>query len=169
MPLSLYEISAIPFISCLENLSKILDKAQAHVSSTSVEESTLTTSSLITDMRDFAFQIQRLCDMAKCLAVYVAQTEPIRREDNPTTLAEMQERIAKTIAVLKALDPKPVNNKEDKEVVMTIPSGEMKCSTGTSYVLTFLVPNFFFHYCMAYALLRKEGVPLGKGDYLGRV
>ncbi|KAH9217075.1 hypothetical protein DL95DRAFT_494893 [Leptodontidium sp. 2 PMI_412] len=167
MPLSLYEISAIFFISSLTNLSNILAKAQAHVASTSLEESTLITSCLVSDMRDFAFQIQRLCDMAKCLTVYVAQTEPVRKEDNPTTLAEMQERIAKTIAVLQALDPESVNDKEDKEVVMKIPSGERRAS-GTSYVLMFLMPNFYFHYCMAYALLRKEGVPLGKGDYLGR-
>ena len=95
-------------------------------------------------MCDFAFQIQRLCDMAKCLAMYVAQTESIHTEDNPTTLAEMQGRIAKTIAVLRVLDQELVNDKEDKEVVITIPSGERKCSTGTNYVLMFWCPTFIF-------------------------
>jgi hypothetical protein len=168
MVLTLYDICATPFIRSLDNLDKILSKAQAHVASTSVEESTLTTSRLTEDMCDLAFQVQRLCNMAMCLAVFVAQTEPIRTEDSPATLIEMQERIAATITVLRALDPKAVNDKEDKEVVMALSSGERKYSTGSNYALTFLIPNFYFHYCTAYALLRKEGVPLGKGDYLGK-
>lgn len=88
-------------------------------------------------------------------------------EDNEKTFAELQARLAKTIAYLEALDPKLFDGKDYDEVILATKAGEMKF-TGTSYVLTFAIPNFYFHFVTAYALLRKEGVPIGKGDYLGR-
>jgi hypothetical protein len=100
-------------------------------------------------------------------AVRVTKAESVSWEDNEKTFAELQERLAKTIAYLEALDPKSFEGKDDAEVILPQRSGELKF-TGTTYVTKFAIPNFYFHFVTAYGLLRKEGVPIGKGDYLGR-
>jgi hypothetical protein len=82
-------------------------------------------------------------------------------------MPELKARIAKTIAFIEALDPATFEDKEDAEIVMKWASGEVKF-TGKSYVLRMALPNFYFHFVTAYALLRREGVPVGKKDYLGR-
>ena len=87
-------------------------------------------------------------------------------EDNETTFPELRARIVKTIEVLENVDPKSMDGMEDAEVVMKLRAGDRKL-TGRDYVLKYAIPNFYFHLCMAYAILRKEGVPVGKTDYLG--
>ena len=96
----------------------------------------------------------------------VAKIEPVAMEDNETTFPELQARITKTIEVLEKVDPKSMDGMEDGEVVLKVRDGEKKL-TGRNYVLNYAIPNFYFHLCMAYAILRKEGVPVGKADYLG--
>ncbi|PQE17901.1 Helix-turn-helix-domain containing type protein [Rutstroemia sp. NJR-2017a BBW] len=85
---------------------------------------------------------------------------------NPTQFPALQTRIEKTISILEALAPTSMDNKEESEVVLKTSSGERKF-TGRDYILGFAIPNFYFHFVTAYAILRKEGVPVGKGDYLG--
>lgn len=84
--------------------------------------------------------------------------------DNEKTFPELQERITKTIAILESVDPKSMDGKDDIEIEI----GQRK-TTGRKYVLEFVIPNFYFHHVMTYALLRKEGVPIGKKNYLGLV
>jgi len=163
MTLSLYDITIPPFIRGLNTLSSILEKARLHASG---NEASLLESRLIADMAALPYQIQRISDTAKGCAVRVGKAEPVAMEDNETTFPELQARIAKTIEVLEKLDPKSMDGMEDAEVVMPSRGGDRKF-TGKSYVQGFAIPNFYFHLCMAYAILRKEGVPLGKLDYLG--
>lgn len=87
-------------------------------------------------------------------------------EDNETTFPELQSRIAKTIEILEKVNPESMDGMEDAEVVLKIGGGDKKV-TGRLYVLKYAIPNFYFHLCMAYAILRKEGVQVGKSDYLG--
>ena len=163
MTLSLYDISIPPFIHGLKSLSAILEKGRLHASA---DEASLIESRLIDDMGALPFQIQRLSDTAKGCAVRVAKIEPVPMEDNEKTFPELQARIAKTIEVLEKLDSKCMDGMEDEEVVMKLRSGERRLK-GRNYVLSYAVPNFYFHLCMAYAILRKEGVQIGKLDYLG--
>ncbi len=86
-------------------------------------------------------------------------------EDNEKTFPELQARIAKTIDVLEKVDPKTMDAMEDGEVVMKLAGGD-KTLAAKEYVLKYAIPNFYFHICIAYAILRKEGVPIGKRDYL---
>lgn len=114
----------------------------------------------------------------------MGKVEPVAMADEEKTFPELQERIAKTISVLESVDPKSFEGSkfglhflrldkdwrfivEDKEVILVTRAGEQKF-TGLSYVNTFAIPNFYFHMCMVYAILRKEGVPVGKLDYLGK-
>lgn len=163
MPLSLYEITIPPFIHALKTLSTLLEKGRTHVSG---NEASLLEARLVADMAALPYQIQRISDTAKGLVVRVAKAEPVPMEDNETTFPELQARIAKTIEVLEKVDPQSLDGMEEGEVVMKFRAGERKF-TGKEYVLSFAIPNFYFHLCMAYAILRKEGVPVGKTDYLG--
>ncbi|MCJ1307697.1 hypothetical protein MMC25_001345 [Agyrium rufum] len=162
--LSLYQVSIVPFITELKVLSKLLQKGLDHFNG---DESTLLKSCLIEDMRPLPYQVQRISDTAKGCAVRVGKVESVAMADDETSFAELQERIAKTIKFLEDVDPKCMDGMEDKEVIMATRRGDNKF-TGLSYVNTFAIPNFYFHMCMVYALLRKEGVPVGKLDYLGQ-
>jgi hypothetical protein len=112
------------------------------------------------------YQIQRVSDTAKGLAVRIGGAEPVALPDNETNFPQLQERLQKTIDILESVKPETINANEGKEVVLPSRAlGEIKM-TGKSYALEFAVPNFYFHVCMAYAILRKEGVDVGKNDYL---
>lgn len=165
MTLGLYDIAIPPFIHGLKTLATILEKGRLHASG---NEASLLESRLVADMAALPFQIQRISDTAKGCAVRAGKIEPVAMEDNETTFPELQARIAKTIEVLEKVDPKVMDGMEDGEVVLKLRGGDGKF-TGKEYVLKFAIPNFYFHLCMAYAILRKEGVPVGKIDYLGAV
>lgn len=163
MSLTLYDITVPPFIRGLKNLSAILEKGRLHASA---NEASLLESRLIDDMGGLIFQIQRISDTAKGCAIRVGKAEPVAMEDNETTFPELQARITKTIEFLEKLDPKCMDGMEDAEVVLKTRGPDRKF-TGKVYVQAYAIPNFYFHLCMAYAILRKEGVPVGKTDYLG--
>ena len=86
--------------------------------------------------------------------------------DTETTIAELRERIKKTVDYIKSVPASAVDGSEEREVVLKFPNGEMKF-TGLAYLTGFVLPNFLFHVTTAYAILRHNGVPLGKGDFLG--
>ncbi|ESZ96333.1 hypothetical protein SBOR_3265 [Sclerotinia borealis F-4128] len=164
MSLSLYDISVPPFIKQLKSLQKILNKAQAHVEN---DESKLIHAKLVDDMGDLIFQIQRISDTAKGFAVRVGGVENVVLVDDETDFAGLHTRINRTISILESLPSNCTDGKETAEIVMKIPSGDLKFS-GKEYVLEAAIPNFYFHVVAAYAILRKEGVPVGKYDYLGK-
>ncbi|EON70025.1 hypothetical protein W97_09291 [Coniosporium apollinis CBS 100218] len=166
MPISLYDLSVPLFISNLTNLTSILKKAEQYADDNGIPHSDLLTARLAADMLPLTFQIQSCSNTSKNSLVRVADAEAVPMEDNESTFAELQARIAKTIDVLKDVDPSKFDGTEEKEVVMKFPGREFKF-TGQSYLLTFAIPNFFFHATTAYDILRSKGVPLGKGDFLG--
>ncbi|KAL3420973.1 helix-turn-helix- domain containing protein type [Phlyctema vagabunda] len=165
MGLSLYEITIPVFIQHLRTLAHLLEKGTAHVADGKNDSTSLVDARLIADMGNLAYQVQRVSDTAKGLAVRVAHAAPVAMEDSETTMAQLHDRIQRTIDVLEAVAPDSMDGMEERDVVLKTRSSETTF-TGTSYVLTFAIPNFYFHFTMAYALLRKEGVPVGKVDYL---
>jgi uncharacterized protein len=164
--LSLYDVTVPVFIRALERLDALLDKGAAHFAAEGRPESELTGARLIDDMHPLTAQIQRASDSAKGVAVRVGGIENVPMPDDQTTIAELKARIARTIALLQAAPRDGFDDKEEAAVVVKVPNRDMHF-TGRSYVLTYALPNFFFHVTTAYALLRKEGVPVGKMDYLG--
>ena len=161
MTVTLYDVTIPVFIANLKNLSKFLEKGRLHASP---NESSLIEAKLIADMAGLPYQIQRVSDTAKGVAVRSGGVDPVALADTETTFPQLQERIQKTIEILESVKEEDMNASETKEVEF----GQRKAS-GKDYILKFAIPNFFFHVCIAYAILRKEGVDVGKKDYLGLV
>lgn len=162
---SLYDVSIPVFIRGLENLDRILEKGAKWCAEQGRRESDLTQGRLIEDMRPLTAQIQFASDTAKGVVTRLAGTAaPMADEEQ--TIADLRARVAKTIAVLKAARREDFDGKEETQVEFKTPNGSL-FFTGSSYVLGFAIPNFYFHMTTAYALLRQAGVPVGKRDFLG--
>ncbi|MCX7201255.1 MAG: DUF1993 domain-containing protein [Burkholderiales bacterium] len=166
MTLSMYQASVPRFINALNNLSAILDKAQAHVDAKKLDEATLTSFRLFPDMLPMARQILIATDTAKGLAARLAGVDIPVYEDTEKTLGELKARIAKTVAYLQTFRPEQIDGTEDKEIVIKRGDKETRY-TGMQFLLGHAVPNVYFHITTAYNILRHNGVEIGKRDYLG--
>jgi hypothetical protein len=159
--LTLYDASAPVFVSALTNMRAWLDKA---ASRETAED--LVNAKLADDMRPLASQYQMASDTAKNALARLCGLEPPAMADTESSLAELQARCDKTIAFLESIDPAVVNASEEREIMLKFPGGTGYRFTGADYLRRFALPNFYFHVTIAYAILRAEGVPLGKPDYL---
>jgi hypothetical protein len=164
----MYEVSIPIFTLSLNNLAAILDKATTHAEAKKVGPNVLPTTRLIADMLPLSAQIQIACDTAKGAAARLAGVEAPKHEDTEATIADLRARVDKTLAFIKSVKPEQFANAETREIVLQFPQTTLKF-TGLSYLTNFVLPNFFFHMTMAYALLRKNGVELGKRDFLGPI
>jgi len=168
MSISMYDVSIPIFTLSLTNLSAILDKAANHQESKKVDPKVIPQARLIVDMLPLSAQIQIACDTAKGAAARLAGVEPPKHEDTEATLAELKARVAKTLDFVKTIKPEQLQGAETREIVLKFPQTTLKF-TGINYLTNFVLPNFFFHVTTAYALLRKNGVDLGKRDFLGPI
>ncbi|SCK52870.1 hypothetical protein VAR608DRAFT_5352 [Variovorax sp. HW608] len=167
MALSLYDISVPVFTRALGQLSHILDKGLAHAQASGIDPSQLVDARLAPDMFTLAGQVQSASDAAKFGVARIAGITGPSFPDTESTYAELQARVAKTIDYLGTVDRGLIDGHEDREVVMKVRGNELKF-TAQRYLLQFAIPNFFFHVTTAYDILRHNGVPIGKLDYLGR-
>ena len=168
MSISLYDVSIPIFTLSLSNLSAILDKADSHGGAKKVDPKVIPQARLIVDMLPLSAQIQIACDTAKGAAARLAGVEVPKHEDTEATLAELKARVAKTLDFIKTIKPAQLQGAETREIVLKFPQTTLKF-TGINYLTNFVLPNFFFHVTTAYALLRKNGVDLGKRDFLGPI
>jgi hypothetical protein len=166
MPLSLYQASIPVFIRGFTNLSAVLEKAKTHAAANNIDLATCVNARLAPDMYPLSGQVQGASDAAKFGAARLAAITPPSFADTETTFDELQARIAKTLDFLKSVSEAQVNARTGGTVTLKIRGKEMNfvCEP---YLLDFALPNFFFHLTTAYAILRNQGVPLGKMDYLG--
>lgn len=166
---NLYSVTIAPIVKALEALSKILDKAAAHAESKKTPKRTfeeaLLNDRIIFDQFPFAAQVRIACDNAKGGAARLAEIEIPKFEDDEKTIAELQARIAKTLAFVRSVGPKQIVGKEGIRV--SLPYWDGKSLSGFEYATQYLMPNFYFHVVTAYAILRKNGVSIGKSDYIG--
>lgn len=158
---TLYEITVPIFTRALRNLDHLLTKASA----SGVSEQDLLGARLAPDMLPLTKQVQIACDTAKLAVTRVAQTEPLPIADEETTIVELRDRIARTIAYLEKADRAAFDGREAAEIILKLPNTQMTFS-GQSLITDFSLPNFFFHVTTAYGLLRMKGVAIGKMDYL---
>jgi len=168
MSVSMYDVSIPIFTLSLNNLSAILDKAASHAETKKVDPKALPAARLIIDMLPLSSQIQIACDTAKGAAARLAGIEAPKHEDTEATLDELKARIAKTLDFIKSVKPEQLKESEAREIILKFPQNTLKFN-GINYLTNFVLPNFFFHVTMAYALLRKNGVELGKRDFLGPI
>lgn len=166
MSLSMYQASIPVFIRMLGNLSKILDKAAAFAEAKKIDPAVLIRDRLAPDMLPFSFQIQTATDAAKGCAARLGGIEAPSFADTESTLPELKQRIEKTLAFLQTVTAAQIDGSEERSVTLKLRVGELQFK-GQDYLLHFALPNFYFHVSTAYAILRHNGVDLGKADFLG--
>lgn len=167
MSLSMYQASIPVLVRQLEILSTILKKAEAHAEAKKINPEVFLNARLAPDMYPLSRQVQIAGDMVKgCAARLSGQAVP-SFEDTEKTFPELQARLAKTIAFAKSVNASQIDGSEERKVVLKTGGKETEF-LGQPYLLYFVIPNVYFHMTTAYAILRHNGVELGKGDFLGR-
>jgi uncharacterized protein len=152
----------------LRNLETWLDKAEQHAAAKKFDVAVLMTSRLAADMKDFTYQVQSACDYVKAGVAWLSGQTPPRHEDNEQTIDEVRARIRKTVAFAESVKEAQYAGASARKVNMSwAPAG--KVLDGEDYLLQMTIPNTFFHVAMAYAVLRHNGVDIGKMDFLGPV
>ena len=168
MSLSLYQVSVPPMLRQMKALAAVLDKAVAYADERKIDHGALLHARLYPDMYHFIRQIQAVTDMAKGGAARLANVEVPTMADDESSIADLKARLARTIAFLEALKPAQFEGREDAE--LQIPLGrETRAMKAIDYFLGFVLPNFYFHSATAYGILRHNGVPIGKRDFIGRL
>lgn len=166
---NLYTVTIPPLVKALTALKGILEKAKAHTDTKKLSwmdfEHALLTDKLVFNQFDFKKQVQVACDNAKGAAARLAEVEVPKHEDNEATFADLVTRIDKTLEFVRTIKPEQVIGKEGIKV--TLPYWKDKHMTGFEYATEYVIPNFYFHITTAYAILRKNGVDIGKDDYMG--
>jgi hypothetical protein len=166
MTISMYQASVPRFVNILNNLTGILNKAQAHIDAKKIADATLTGYRIYPDMLPMSAQVQIACDAAKGVVARLSGVDNPAFEDNEKTLAELIARVAKTIAFIQSVPADKIDGTEDKDIV--IKRGEKETHyKGMQFLLGHAVPNFYFHVTTTYAILRHNGVEIGKRDFLG--
>ena len=168
MPLSMYQASVPAFLHTFANLSAILDKAVAHADARKIDHNALLGARFFPDMFPLVRQIPLASDIAKNGTARLAGIQPPKFADNETSFEELKERIAKTVDFLKSLKPEQVDGSEARDVIFPV-GGKPRTFKGQEYLVNWVLPNFYFHATTTYALLRHNGVELGKLDFLGKV
>jgi hypothetical protein len=168
MSISMYDFSIPVLTRGLTNMSAILDKAAAHATAKKFDSVVLAQARLYPDMHPLVRQVQIACDTAKGAAARLAQIDVPKHEDTEVTFADLKVRIAKTLDFIKTVNAAQLKDAESRTIEIKFPSGSWKF-TGIGYLTDFVLPNFYFHVSMVYALLRKSGVEVGKGDFLGAI
>jgi hypothetical protein len=168
MSLSMYEASVPVFIAMLGNLSKLLDKGEAFAEDRQIDRQTLLNWRLAPDMHPLTRQVQLASDFAKGTSARLAGAEVPSYADDEKTFSDLKERIANTVSFLESLRPEDFSGSEGRTITLTVRNRELRFR-GQVYLLSFGLPNFYFHVTTAYDILRACGVPLGKLDYLGAV
>jgi hypothetical protein len=168
MTISMYQSSIPVFIRQLGNLSHLLSKATVHAEAKKIDQSVLVNARLFPDMFSLSRQVQIACDTVKFGAARIAEINPPSFEDNETTFGQLQERINKTIEFLETIKPAQIDDKEALKIFYNS-RGKDYNYIGQPYLLNYVLPNLYFHISTAYAILRHNGVEIGKKDYLGNL
>jgi uncharacterized protein len=166
MTISMSSASLPIFSTMLGNLSHILDKAAAHAEARKFDPIALLQYRLAPDMLPFTRQIQIACDAAKNGVARLSGVEAPKFEDNEASFPELKARIQKTLDYLASVQAGSLDGSEDKEITFPVGREATRTMKGEAYLKHWALPNFFFHVTMAYAILRHNGVELGKSDYL---
>lgn len=165
MSLSIYETTINTFRRMLRGLDRELQTAVDNAKARGFEPDRLLTARLAPDMFDLTRQVQIACDLAKGAGSRLAGVEIPKHADEETTIVELRARIARVLAFLDTLPRETIDAAGEREIVLSVQGRELRFA-GADYVNQWALPNFYFHCSMAYALLRQQGVPLGKRDFL---
>ena len=168
MSLSMYTVLVPPVQRSLSNLRSILEKGQNHCESKSIAPTVLISARLYPDMYPLSRQVQIATDVAKGAVYRLAGQEPPKFEDNETSFSELITRIDNTLALYADSDAESINRSEESIIEFSIGNQKMTFK-GLPYLQDFVLPNVYFHVSTTYAILRHNGVELGKRDFLGNI
>ena len=166
MTISIYDQLVPVFTQMLESLDKVLSKAEADAAARKIDPQVFVNGRLAPDMLPLVRQVQIMTDQAKGGSSRLAGQDPPKWADDEASFADLHARVAKTIAHLKSFKPAQFDGAETRAIELKFPNATFNF-TGKDYFLKFVVPNFYFHYTTAYAILRHNGVPIGKADFIG--
>ncbi|ACB34267.1 conserved hypothetical protein [Leptothrix cholodnii SP-6] len=166
MSITMSRASLPVFCTALRNLDHCLGKAAAYAQQRKFDVNVLVSMRLAPDMLPFASQIRIACDAAKLCVARLGGLDAPKFDDTESTFAELRERIARTLAWLDSVPADVLDGTEDKEITFPVGRDKTRTMKGEDYLRHWALPNVFFHVTMAYALLRHNGVDLGKIDYL---
>ena len=162
MSFTIYDASAPVFATALTNMLTWFDKALAE----GKDEAALLQARLAPDMRPFPAQIQMSSDMAKGCVARLVGVDPPSMPDTEASFADLKARCQRTIDFIQGFDRSAFEGADERQVTLKFPDGSGFRFTGRGYLTDFVLPNFFFHVTTAYALLRANGVGLGKADFM---
>ena len=165
MTISMYQASVPVFQKSLTSLKGVLAKGAAHALEKKIDESVFLGSRLYPNMFPLGKQVQIAGDFGKGPVARLAGVELPKYEDIETSFAELAARIDKTLAFIGTFTPAQIDGQEDRDISLTI-GGNPVAFKGQPYLLHFALPNFYFHMSMAYAILRHNGVEIGKRDFV---
>lgn len=166
--LAIYDVAVPALKRALTNLSHILKKGEEYAEAKKIEPSVLINSRLFADMFPLSRQIQIATDMSKGAVARLANVEMPKYEDDETTFADLQARIAKTLAFIDSIKPEQFTNSERRNIVVNVRKVDLTF-TGQDYLLKWVMPNVYFHVTTTYNILRHNNVELGKPDFLGAI
>lgn len=166
MSLSMYDASVPVFRQMLGSLSAMLEKAQGHAAARKIEPAVLLQSRLYPDMFPLVRQVQIAADFAKGACARLAGAAVPRYEDTEQTFGELKERIARTLAFIGGLPVDAIAASEGRDISFTV-AGNVRELKGQPYLMHYALPNFYFHTTTAYAILRHNGIDIGKRDFIG--
>lgn len=166
MSISMSSASLPVFKTMLTNLRHVLDKGQAHATARKFDEQVLAQYRLAPDMLPLTRQVLIACDAARLGCARLAGIDPGKWEDKETSFDELKDRIDRTLAWLDALQPAQLDGTEDRDVTFPVGRESTRTMKGEAFLKHWALPNFYFHVTTAYAILRHNGVELGKADYL---
>ncbi|MBB3661059.1 hypothetical protein FHX15_006334 [Rhizobium sp. BK650] len=165
MSISMYRLTVPMFQRGIASLKTYLDKAEAYAEEKKIDPAILVNARLAPDMLPLSGQYQRASDTAKFALSRLTATDAPKFEDNEASIADLRERMAKTEAYLANFSPEALEGSDAKDI--TIPGRNASVVPGIEYVALFALPNFYFHVTTAHAILRNQGAPVGKRDFLG--
>lgn len=167
MKITVHAVTVDMFASSLGNLSGLLEKGLAHAIARKFDPSVLVNARLAPDMFPLSRQVQIACDVAKNSVARLAALEPPRFEDNEKTIEELRLRVARTIDYLKGVPSSAFEGAEERDIKVPVGPDKFLDFKGLDYIERWAIPNVFFHITAAYAILRHNGVEVGKRDFLG--
>jgi hypothetical protein len=167
MPLNMHTACVPVFQQMLGSLDQLLAKAESHAAERNIEPNALLHARLYPDMFPLLRQVQIACDFAKGVCGRLAGAELPVFDDKEQTFAELRALVAKALDFIGGLDAARFEGSETREIVLRPGTPKERSIAGQAYLLSYGLPQFFFHFTTAYALLRHNGVELGKRDYMG--
>ena len=168
MSLSIHDATVPVLARVLTNVANIIEKGRLHAESEKLDPAVLLGMRLYPNMFAFTRQVQVVSDTAKGCLARLAAVEAPKYEDTEASFVDLKARVDKTLAYVVGFKPQQLEGADSRAVVLKFPNSTLSFKTGWDYLLSFALPNIYFHSSMAYAILRHNGVELGKMDYVGQ-